>query len=110
MDGVEFLARADVENLQCRVSLAPLLELAGRDENLFVLLVALSNGRQNRVDIQVVIALANLFQSFARLKRTTAATANMILLEQRALGPRIRSEDFLHGRAARDGIVDCFHW
>jgi hypothetical protein len=57
----------------------------------------------NFIEVEIVIARANAGQRFLRAEPATAATANVILAKECALGAGIALEQLAH----RDAWFDC---
>ncbi len=60
-------------------------QLGGRDHDPGVLVVAAPEMFEHLIDLEVIIAVANLGEGFVRSKGATAATADVIFTEQRPL-------------------------
>lgn len=83
VDGVPFLARADVQQAQRLAARAMVGEFAGSDFNLPVLFVAGLDVRDDLGDGQRAVALAELAERLRRLEAAARTAAEVILAKER---------------------------
>ena len=101
VDGFELFAGADVEQAGV-VFLNRLGGFGGSDEDLGVLLVRFEDAGDDLGGIEVFIAGANAFEGLLGLETTTRAASNVVVAEQRALGPGAECQQFAHRRLRSD--------
>ena len=85
VDGFEFLAGTDVDELRGGILFDEGGKLGGRDQDFLVLFVAGGDVGEDFIDIQIAVAGADLGEGFGGLETATAAAANMITAEKGAL-------------------------
>ena len=96
MNGLEFFARADVE--QAGVGIFNGLSGIERIyENLLVCLVGFPDPRDGLIRIDAFISGTDTFECFIRLKAATGTSANMVMTEERALRSGALLEQVPHG-------------
>src|SRR6266852_9050696 len=97
VNGFKFLTRADIYQPHGAIPLEPVGKLFRDDKDSFIFLMAGFDVIEHFDRITPAVTLAYLFEGFIRLKRATAAPADMVAPEQSALRSREGFQDFTHG-------------
>ena len=97
VDGLEFLARPDINEPNRGIASEPFGEFFRLNEDFGVLFVAGLDMCEDFLDWKVVVALANLSKGFGGLEGATAAAADMVPAKKSPLSTRVRLKYLGHG-------------
>ena len=95
VNGVEFLARADVQETRAEV-LGSSGSLDRGDEDFLILSVGIENPRDDLGGVDVFVPRANALDRFLGLEPTARTAADVVVAEKRALSTGAKLQQLAH--------------